>query len=415
MASDRVVTTLGEVLTLKRGYDLPASDRRHGDYPIVSSSGISGSHDEAKAKAPGVITGRYGTIGELYYVDQDYWPLNTALYVKDFKGNVPRYIYYFLHSVIFSQFSDKSSVPGINRNHLHAIEISFEKNTDVQRAVVKILGDLDDKIDLLREMSQTLEHIARAVFRAWFVDFEPVRAKAVGATSFRGMPQDLFDSLPVGFKQSEVGEIPSDWTPCTLADLVDVNPNRPLKKGSVSTYLGMSDLPTDGSTAQTWAKREFSSGMRFRNRDTLLARITPCLENGKTALVDFLGDEEIGWGSTEFIVLAPKAATPAEFIYCLARSDRFREFAIKNMRGTSGRQRVDHTSISGYPMVDPGAALLERFGEIGEPNFRRITKNRDEIAILSALRDALLPRLISGELEAPTLEALGVKAVNDGR
>jgi type I restriction enzyme, S subunit len=285
---------------------------------------------------------------------------------------------------------------------------------DEQKAIAKILGDLDDKIDLLRQMNRTLDDIARAVFRAWFVDFEPVRAKAVGAATFRGMPQDLFDVLPDTLEQSELGEIPSGWSRCVLADLIDVNPNRPLKKGSLSTYLGMSDAPTDGPTAESWAEREFTSGMKFKNGDTLLARITPCLENGKTALVDFLGAEEIGWGSTEFIVLAPKVATPPGFIYCLARSERFRDLAIKNMTGTSGRQRVDHTSISGYRMVHPGNTLLEKFGEIGRPIFERITENRNEIAILSALRDALLPKLISGELESPSLEALGLKAVGDG-
>jgi len=176
----------------------------------------------------------------------------------------------------------------------------------------------------------------------------------------------------------------------------------------------MSNVPTEGPSAETWAKREFTSGIRFKNGDTLLARITPCLENGKTALVDFLKEGEIGWGSTEFIVLAPKAATPSEFIYCLARDTRFREFAIKNMTGTSGRQRVDQSSISGFHMVHPGTAFLEEFGRIARPLFERIVANRDEIAVLGVLRDALLPKLISGELEAPSLEALGLKAVGDG-
>ncbi|WP_246666809.1 restriction endonuclease subunit S [Bradyrhizobium guangdongense] len=285
---------------------------------------------------------------------------------------------------------------------------------DVQRSVAKVLGDLDDKVDLLRGMNRTLEAIAQEVFRAWFVDFEPVRAKAAGTIGFRGMSRDVFDVLPDSFASSEIGELPSGWVPCVLADLIDVNPTRSLRKGSLSTYLGMSDVPTDGPTAESWAQREFSSGMKFKNGDTLLARITPCLENGKTALVDFLGTEEVGWGSTEYIVLAPKAATPSEFIYCLARNERFREFAIKNMTGTSGRQRVDHTSIAGYKMVDPGSALLKSFGEITQPIFKRIVANRNEIVTLVALRNTLLPKLISGELEAPDLASLEATAVNNG-
>jgi type I restriction enzyme, S subunit len=414
MRSDRVLTTLGEVLTLKRGYDLPQSERKEGDFPIISSSGISGSHSEAKVKAPGVVTGRYGTIGELFYVKEDYWPLNTSLYVENFKGNIPRYIYYFMHSVDVLQLSDKSSVPGVNRNHIHAIEICFERNTDVQRSVAKILGDLDDKIDLLREMNRTLEEISQTLFRAWFVDFVAVRAKAAGAASFRGMPQALFNTLPHAFTHSENGEIPKGWLPCVLSDLIAVNPARAVRKGTPSTYLGMSDVPTGGAFAENWTTREFTSGMRFQNGDTLLARITPCLENGKTALVDFLAEDEIGWGSTEFIVLGPTRATPPEFIYCLARSESFREFAITNMTGTSGRQRVSHEAVSSYPTIDPGGAILEYFGTLVGPMFKRITTNRDEILTLTALRDTVLPELISGELQVPDLATLGLKDANDG-
>lgn len=154
--------------------------------------------------------------------------------------------------------------------------------------------------------------------------------------------------------------------------------------------------------------------MRFQNGDTLLARITPCLENGKTALVDFLTAGEIGWGSTEFIILAPKETTPPEFIYCLTRSEDFREFAIKNMTGTSGRQRVSHEAISAYPMVDPGGDALQHFGMLTRPMFRRITANRDEMLTLTALRDTLLPKLITGELQPPDLAALGLMGASDG-
>jgi type I restriction enzyme S subunit len=110
---------LGDVLELKRGYDLPNSARKPGGVPIVSSSGISGYHDEAKARGPGVVTGRYGTIGEVFLVWEDFWPLNTALYIMDFKGSDPLFAYYVLRNVNFEKFSDKGAVPGINRNHLH--------------------------------------------------------------------------------------------------------------------------------------------------------------------------------------------------------------------------------------------------------------------------------------------------------
>lgn len=113
------VAPLGEVIELKRGYDLPTADRRPGEVPIVSSSGPSGYHDEAKVRGPGIVTGRYGTIGRVFLVWEDFWPLNTALYVRDFKGTEPLYVVHLLRTLDFEKFSDKGAVPGINRNHVH--------------------------------------------------------------------------------------------------------------------------------------------------------------------------------------------------------------------------------------------------------------------------------------------------------
>ena len=328
------------------------------------------------------------------------------------KGIDPNFLHFWIES-LREDLNENIGTTGIgagkfDTDFLKALPFpDIDQDEQIRRGALSSV--FDRKNALLQEMNRTLEDIARSVFRAWFVDFEPVRAKAAGGKSFRCMPQDLFETLPDSFEPSEIGEIPTGWTPCVLSDLIEVNPTRPLKKGVEATYLGMTDIPTSGPSPDNWAQRKFTSGMRFKNGDTLLARITPCLENGKTALVDFLDKDEIGWGSTEFIVLTPKGPTSREFIYCLARNERFREFAIKNMTGTSGRQRVSHGSISSFKMVDPGARALEVFKQISEPMFDRITANRDEIATLAALRDTLLPKLISGELEAPSPEALGLE------
>ena len=171
--------TLGEVIELKRGYDLPQQDRATGSVPIVSSSGIMAYHAEAKVKGPGVVTGRYGTVGQVFFVPGDFWPLNTALYVRDFKGNDPRFISYLLRCLDFSVYSDKAAVPGVNRNDLHQAQVQIPPLTE-QRAIAHILGTLDDKIELNRRMNETLEEMARALFKSWFVDFDPVRAKMEG-------------------------------------------------------------------------------------------------------------------------------------------------------------------------------------------------------------------------------------------
>jgi type I restriction enzyme S subunit len=168
---------LGDFIELKRGYDLPKKNRETGIVPLVSSAGESDFHSEAKVKGPGVVTGRYGTIGQVFYIETDFWPLNTTLYVKDFKGNNPLFVYYFLKTISYSDYSDKAAVPGINRNHLHQAEVKVPVDLKNQHNIAKVLGVLDAKIQLNRQINQTLEAMAQAIFQSWFVDFDPVKAK----------------------------------------------------------------------------------------------------------------------------------------------------------------------------------------------------------------------------------------------
>ena len=265
-----------------------------------------------------------------------------------------------------------------------------------QRAIAHVLGTLDDKIELNRRMNETLEALARALFKSWFVDFDPVRAKIEGRDT--GLPQDIADLFPDRLVDSEMGEIPEGWEVATLAERIEVNPRRPLRKGQAAPYLPMAKMPTCGHMPDSVAVRPFGSGMRFANGDTLVARITPCLENGKTAYVDFLTAGEIGWGSTEYIVLRPLPSLPNQFAYCLARSSRFREFAIQNMSGTSGRQRVSPAALRGFLMVVPPGQLAGRFGEVAGPLFERARNGGHESRTLAAIRNTLLPKLMSGEL-----------------
>jgi type I restriction enzyme S subunit len=139
-------TSLGSVATLQRGFDMPTRLRKRGTIPIVSSSGVSGRHDRAMVKAPGVVTGRYGTIGEVFYQDRDFWPLNTTLWVSNFHGNDERFIYYLLQRVDFETHSGKSGVPGVNRNDLHMEVVNVPRSKDEQRAIAEALSDVDDLV-----------------------------------------------------------------------------------------------------------------------------------------------------------------------------------------------------------------------------------------------------------------------------
>ena len=183
-----------------------------------------------------------------------------------------------------------------------------------------------------------------------------------------------------------------------LADACEINPTRRLTKGKTTPYLEMSALPTQGHRTDKPIPRAFSSGTKFINGDTLLARITPCLENGKTAFVDCLLEDEVGWGSTEYIVLRPKAPLPSYWAYLLSRHEHFRQYAIQAMVGTSGRQRVDVSRLAQYLVAVPDEWVSVAFAELVEPLQRSIAANDDAAKSLAELRDTLLPRLMSGKL-----------------
>lgn len=297
-----------------------------------------------------------------------------------------------------------SSVPGFNLGQLKKHEVLLPPLVE-QKQIAGVLSALDNRIALLRETNTTLEAIAQALFKSWFIDFDPVRAKSQGLPP-ANMDEATAALFPDGFEESALGQLPLGWCATNLAAAFDINPTRSLKKGAVSPYLDMASVTTSGHCVAAPTQREFSSGTKFCNGDTLLARITPCLENGKTAFVDFLDANEIGWGSTEFVVLRPKTPMPEYFAYLLCRHAPFREYAIRSMSGTSGRQRVQNDVLGLYPLPVPPQAVATAFKEAVEPLQQAIASNHDRAQTLATLRDTLLPRLISGQLRLPEAEAL---------
>ena len=143
---------LGQVVTFKRGYDLPHRTRRSGEIPIVSSAGITDFHNVAMVDPPGVMTGRYGTIGEIFLISEPFWPLNTTLYVRDFHGNDPCFIYYLLQRFDFASFSGKSGVPGVNRNDVHLEAVTLPTDLPEQLAIATALSDVDALLEALEAL-----------------------------------------------------------------------------------------------------------------------------------------------------------------------------------------------------------------------------------------------------------------------
>ncbi len=310
-----------------------------------------------------------------------------------------RYIYWLLRTPVYREYCRGHAIGTTNLSIARDDFLAFPvpKPTARELTLVETLDLLDDQIELNRRMNGTLEEMARALFETWFLDFNPVRAKLDGHAPAAVDP-DTAALFPDQLEDSPLGHIPKGWTMQRLPDAIEVNPRRTLKRGTIAPYLDMKNLPTQGHCAEEVIDREFNSGTKFQNGDTLLARITPCLENGKTGYVDFLEDGQVGWGSTEYIILSPKPPLPPQFGYLLARSDALRTHAIQNMTGTSGRQRVPPECFNTFWLAVPPRDIAHRFDELTAPLMAKIKANSVESRTLATLRDTLLPKLLSGAL-----------------
>jgi type I restriction enzyme S subunit len=399
---------LGEVITLQRGFDLPAQDRKPGKIPIVSSSGISGYHSEIGVKGPGVVTGRYGTIGQLFLLKEDYWPLNTTLWVKDFHGNDPQFTSYLLRTVDFRSCSDKSSVPGVNRNDLHQIPVRIPPLVE-QKRIAAVLGALDDKIELNRRMNATLEAMARALFQSWFVDFDPVRAKLDGRQP-TGLDPATAALFPNEFEDSDLGPIPKGWS---LKRIEEVSER--VAMGPFGSSIRVSTFVPEGIPV--------ISGQHLHEMmldDSAFNFVTPehadQLKRSNVRRGDVIFTHAGSIGQVSFI---PESS---EFTrYVISQRQFYMRCDTKQVsplyitlyfKTPDGQQRLlANTSSTGVPsiaqpvtylrqlqVIVPPPALLDRFQNIVGAWMRQVAANVHQSRTLAAIRDTLLPKLLNGRL-----------------
>jgi type I restriction enzyme S subunit len=365
---------LGDIVTLKRGHDLPERSRQNGDVPVVSSSGVTGYHKEAKASPPGVVTGRYGTLGEVYYIEQDYWPLNTALYVVDFKGNNPRFVAYFLKNALRGYRSDKAAVPGIDRNVLHELIVNAPGQNE-QVAIVTILSVYDDLIANNTRRIELLERSARLLFEEWFARFR--------------YPGHEHDKV--------VGGIPEGWSWRKLGDIATTNDESFSIKAFPDeiTYIDIASVKEGRIFAKTRLTREEAPGRarrRARHGDVIWSNVRPNLR--QFALI--LYPEEVDVFSTGFTILTA-ISVPFSFLYVATTTAGF----VAHL--------VNHTTGSSYPAVRPEDfekamicvppnSLLTAFHSYCEPLFQLSYELGQSNEILARARDLLLPRLMDGRI-----------------
>lgn len=309
--------------------------------------------------------------GSIYLMPDLQYPVSLGmnLFLLRVNENIafPEFIYYYLkaNEAYVKSFAIGSVTTTITKEVVRNLDILLPTK-DEQYKIISILKSIEDKIELNRQTNQTLEAIAQTLFKEM--------------------------CMPKG------DELPEGWRVGKLKDIIEINPKLSLKKNTIAKYVEMKDLSDDSAIIKSYLERDFSSGSKFQNGDVLLARITPCLENGKTGLVDFLIDSEIGWGSTEFIVLRGKIKVASSFVYCLSRLQSFRDFAIQSMVGSSGRQRVVDSILAEFEMRIPPKNILTDFDNRVEPLFKNIFSNNQESQTLITLRDSLLPKLMKGEI-----------------
>ncbi len=396
-------TTIGEVVTLQRGFDLPTTERKPGNYLVIASTGAVGTHNEAVVRGPGVVIGRSGSLGGGQFIKHDFWPLNTTLWVKDFKGNDPRFCYFLLKSLDLAQFNVGSGVPTLNRNHVHPLPVSLPPLPE-QRAIAHILGTLDDKIELNRRINETLEAMARALFKSWFVDFEPVRAKMAGRDT--GLPSHLADLFPDRLVDSELGKIPEGWEVRSLGDLVETVKGRSYKsKELIESETALVTLKSfaRGGGYRPEGLKSFSGTYKSDQVVDPGEIVIACTDVtqaadviGRPAIVQTAATYRTLVASLDTLIVRPShQGMTRAFLYFLAGNDEFVAHTYAHTTGTTVLHLAKE-SVPSFRFPQPPTLLIHSFDDVARPALERIQTSQQESTPLATIRNTLLPKLISG-------------------
>ena len=362
---------LGDLVFFQRGYDITKAEQTPGDIPVVSSSGVNSYHSESRANGPGVVIGRKGSLGTIHFVDGPYWPHDTTLWSKDFKGNHPRFVYYFLHTLGLERYDVGNSNPTLNRNHIHQLPILMPEY-HIQERIASTLSPYDDLLENNRRRIQLLERAARLIYKEWFVHLR-----------FPGHERvKIKEGVPEGWARKPLGEVAAtnvkSYKTGGLPNCVNYIDISGVDRGRIVARKPMLSAEAPGR-----ARRIVRSG------DTIWSNVRPNLR--AYALV--LDPDECDVFSTGFTVLSP-VTVPFVYLYLSITTDEF----IGHL--------VNHTTGASYPAVRPddferaivlipSIRVLEVFQERTEPMYRLVKILEKEIGSLSQARDRLLPHLLS--------------------
>jgi len=412
MAGEWRPTTVGEFCPFSYGKALPERARIPGEFPVISSAGISGSHNEPLVTKAGIVIGRKGTVGSVTLSKTAFWPIDTTFYIADEPQRDLRFTYYLLKALGLDRMNSDSAVPGLNRDYAHARAIAVPELTE-QRAIAYILGTLDDKIELNRKQNETLEAMARALFKAWFVDFEPVRAKMEGrwqrGQSLPGLPAHLYDIFPDRLVESEFGEIPEGWRHSTIGEEVTVC-------GGSTPSTKEPEFWEGGQ--HCWATPKDLSALKFpvlldtdrKITDAGLAKISSGLLPVGTVLlssrapIGYLAIAEVPTAINQgFIAMKCDGALPNVFVLPWCRESM--DAIVGNANGSTF-QEISKSNFRPLRVIVPSDPVLTSFTRLTASLYRQLAENERESRSLAQLRDTLLPKLISGEVRVPDAERI---------
>ncbi|MBN8517766.1 MAG: restriction endonuclease subunit S [Candidatus Accumulibacter sp.] len=366
--SKAVSKRLGDLINLKRGYDLPENKRRPGPYPVISSAGVTGYHDEYMVEGEGVVTGRYGTLGEMYYVNGKYWPHNTALYITTFKGNYPKYVYYLLSCLGRIRTSDKSAVPGINRNELHEMAVPAIVDTTLQKKIAAVLSALDAKIDCNNRINAELEAMTKALYDYWFVQFEFPNADGNPYRSSGGK---------MTFNATLKREIPEVWCNSTIGSLISLEYGKGLK---AENRTG-SGYPVIGSNGVVGYHTDFL----VKGPGIVVGR------KGTVGAITFIHTDFFPIDTTYYV----KPIAEIGFIYL---KYLLSSLGLENMNSDSAVPGLNREAALRIPIASPPTSLIQDFEQKIAPIFKKMHISSQENQQLSKLREWLLPLLMNGQV-----------------
>jgi type I restriction enzyme S subunit len=444
MSADYFETTIGEQLTLQRGFDITRKQQQPGQVPVVSSGGVSSFHNESKVTAPGVVLGRKGSLGTTFFMQDDFWPHDTTLWVKDFKGNNPAFVYYFFlnMSSVLKKMDVGAANPALNRNHVHPMEVRWPVR-NVQDHIAKILVTIDSKITNNHQVNQTLEELAQAIFKSWFVDFEPVKAK-IAALEAGGSEEDALlaamqviagdaqecanaaesstsgaaiggkrarlqaeqpeqyaelrataELFPSAMQDSELGEIPKGWE-CLALDQIAKYQNglalqkfRPENEDDYLPVVKIAQLKKGHADHEEKASPTIKPDCIIDNGDVVFSWSGSLMVDtwcgGKAALNQHL-----------FKVTSETYPKWLYFHFTRHHLEEFQRIAA-DKAVTMGHIKREHLKRAMCAVPDGG--IIRRTGKTLENILNEQVELRLEATTLSILRDALLPKLLSGQID----------------